>query len=666
MLCTITRSILVFFFSWFFFLFVHNNNTKKGKSTLFKQMKILAREGGYTETELHRYKASIYNNCISQMQVLCEHALEQETEFDSKQNKDYCSQVLQLTGTNDVWTAQLCSQLEALWADSGVQRVFAQPAVKAILNESASYFFGDLSRFRDPDGYTPTKQDVLRARVRSTGIEEAEFRFDELKFRMLDVGGQRNERRKWIHCFSMDHQLLSNRGFLWAHEVQQAMASGDEPLLLAGYSEASNTLVWEAPLAFIHNNAEDFPQPMVRFVAAESGIDLLCTPQHDMYVHSDKWTHPGFSKVKAGRLLDAAGAQISMMGAVRQGLKQQQQQQQNTRDFVQCLQLNSEALLEGFLLWLGQRVFLNSSAVTADTEWLRFCRAPGAVDHILNQLSGAELRHLLSPFTQGQAQGSIHVQGWSLRDLLVRVMFLAGYSAVFELLGACRSGMGCSDRTVVVLRSNDYEGDDWVVCWKGSGDGATNIETVSEEVYQGATWCVTMPSGFVVARRASALSSSLSSMTTTAVAASAPVVVGNCFDAVTVVLFCASLSEYDQTLREDPSQNRMSESLLLFDEIVNSPWFRKTPIVLFLNKTDLFKEKIWKVPLSVCFSNYRGANEPKEAMEYIRSRFEELPQDRSRVLYIHFTCAVSTENVEVVFRVVKETLLKEIIYNFAI
>lgn len=52
----------------------------------------------------------------------------------------------------------------------------------------------------DP-GYIPSKDDVLRARVRSTGIEEAEFTFEDIKFRMCDVGGQRSERRKWIHCF---------------------------------------------------------------------------------------------------------------------------------------------------------------------------------------------------------------------------------------------------------------------------------------------------------------------------------------------------------------------------------------------------------------------------------------------------------------------------------
>lgn len=68
------------------------------------------------------------------------------------------------------------------------------------LNDTANYFFDNIDRFVQPD-YTPTIDDVLRVRVRSTGIEEAMFVFDKMIFKVMDVGGQRSERRKWIHCF---------------------------------------------------------------------------------------------------------------------------------------------------------------------------------------------------------------------------------------------------------------------------------------------------------------------------------------------------------------------------------------------------------------------------------------------------------------------------------
>ncbi len=53
-------------------------------------------------------------------------------------------------------------------------------------------------------------------------------------------------------------------------------------------------------------------------------------------------------------------------------------------------------------------------------------------------------------------------------------------------------------------------------------------------------------------------------------------------------------------------QNRMNESLKLFDSICNNKWFTDTSIILFLNKKDIFEEKIKKSPLSICFPEYTG------------------------------------------------------------
>ena len=50
----------------------------------------------------------------------------------------------------------------------------------------------------------------------------------------------------------------------------------------------------------------------------------------------------------------------------------------------------------------------------------------------------------------------------------------------------------------------------------------------------------------------------------------------------------------------------MHESLALFNEIVNHPAFVNSTVVLFLNKMDLFATKIKKVPLTVCFPEYKG------------------------------------------------------------
>jgi hypothetical protein len=61
-------------------------------------------------------------------------------------------------------------------------------------------FFADLDRFFDPH-YQPTDSDILRCRNKTTGIIETTFPIEDRMYRIFDVGGQRSERKKWIHCF---------------------------------------------------------------------------------------------------------------------------------------------------------------------------------------------------------------------------------------------------------------------------------------------------------------------------------------------------------------------------------------------------------------------------------------------------------------------------------
>lgn len=80
----------------------------------------------------------------------------------------------------------------------------------------------------------------------------------------------------------------------------------------------------------------------------------------------------------------------------------------------------------------------------------------------------------------------------------------------------------------------------------------------------------------------------------------------HCFEGVTAIIFCVALSGYDLVLAEDEEMNRMVESMKLFDSICNSKWFVETSIILFLNKKDLFQEKILSSPLTICFPEYTG------------------------------------------------------------
>ncbi|KAJ3438515.1 guanine nucleotide-binding protein g(o) subunit alpha [Anaeramoeba flamelloides] len=132
----------------------------------------------------------------------------------------------------------------------------------------------------------------------------------------------------------------------------------------------------------------------------------------------------------------------------------------------------------------------------------------------------------------------------------------------------------------------------------------------------------------------------------------------HCFEDITAVIFCASLSEYDQSLFEDESENRMRESLLLFDEVCNSRWFTDTSIILFLNKTDLFRKKIKTTDPKVCFPEYIGGCDFDTASEFIKDKFISLNKNKEKEIYPHFTCATDTDNIKFVFSAVKDIILQ--------
>jgi GTPase SAR1 family protein len=133
----------------------------------------------------------------------------------------------------------------------------------------------------------------------------------------------------------------------------------------------------------------------------------------------------------------------------------------------------------------------------------------------------------------------------------------------------------------------------------------------------------------------------------------------HCFQDVTAVIFCVALSEYDKVLYEDETVNRMHESLKLFKDICNAKWFNDTTIILFLNKKDLFQKKIETVPLKVCFEDYTGGQSYEETTKFIEDKFLSQNENSEKLIYVHYTCATDTNNIQVVFKAVQDSILSK-------
>jgi len=133
----------------------------------------------------------------------------------------------------------------------------------------------------------------------------------------------------------------------------------------------------------------------------------------------------------------------------------------------------------------------------------------------------------------------------------------------------------------------------------------------------------------------------------------------NFFDNVTAVIFVVSLSCYDEVVFEDEDTNCMVESLQVFDETLNLPTFIETAFILFLNKKDVFDEKIKKVPITVCFQDYSGPQTSDDSLAYIRTEFEKKNKNaEDRNLYPHVTQATDRDNITKVFQDVQHIVVQ--------
>jgi len=133
----------------------------------------------------------------------------------------------------------------------------------------------------------------------------------------------------------------------------------------------------------------------------------------------------------------------------------------------------------------------------------------------------------------------------------------------------------------------------------------------------------------------------------------------HCFNDVTAIIFFVSLSDYDQTLEEAPTESRMKESILLFRETISCSWFENIPIILFFNKHDLFKIKIKKSDLQVCFPEYKGGCDRREALKFIKKQFENENQHPKRKLYMHTITATNTDKMRIIVNDIKHIFLQK-------
>ncbi|XP_055687164.1 G protein alpha q subunit isoform X8 [Lutzomyia longipalpis] len=172
---------------------------ESGKSTFIKQMRII-HGSGYSDEDKRGFIKLVYQNIFMAMQSMIRAMDLLKIQYSLPHNQDNAELIRSVDfETVTTFEPPYVQGIKDLWSDAGIQECYDRRR-EYQLTDSAKYYLSDLARIESPD-FLPTEQDILRARAPTTGILEYPFDLDSIIFRMVDVGGQRSERRKWIHCF---------------------------------------------------------------------------------------------------------------------------------------------------------------------------------------------------------------------------------------------------------------------------------------------------------------------------------------------------------------------------------------------------------------------------------------------------------------------------------
>ncbi|KAJ8655346.1 hypothetical protein O0I10_009035 [Lichtheimia ornata] len=171
-----------------------------GKSTVLKQMRLI-HASGFSAAEREAFRMVIFGNIVAAMQSLLESMTEMQLTLQNQANWPYISlfENLPILRQGMPYPQEYLQPLKSLWADEGIQDTFRRGNTFA-LSDNVQFFYDHIDRVFRPD-YSPTDQDIIQCRIKTTGIVETTFRNGPIIYRMCDVGGQRSERKKWIHCF---------------------------------------------------------------------------------------------------------------------------------------------------------------------------------------------------------------------------------------------------------------------------------------------------------------------------------------------------------------------------------------------------------------------------------------------------------------------------------
>jgi guanine nucleotide-binding protein G(i) subunit alpha len=171
----------------------------------------------FSQQEREDFREVLWANATQAMQAILNAVIEMELQVMDPECQRAALYLVktQLPQPLAAYRTSIADAVQKLWRDPVIQMAFGRSREYQLV-DSASYLFDRVPEMAKVD-WLPTDQDMLRVRIKTTGIQgksfvrsasigrnvlsEILFTMEKHEFRLFDVGGQKSERRKWIQCF---------------------------------------------------------------------------------------------------------------------------------------------------------------------------------------------------------------------------------------------------------------------------------------------------------------------------------------------------------------------------------------------------------------------------------------------------------------------------------
>lgn len=177
---------------------------ESGKSTYWRQLRNLY-TGGLTPKEKKLLIPAIRINLLTDIKIIVENAETLGCDISASLSNEI-DMIKNIEASEEELIPDVAKAIAAVWADPGAKSVYEQ-IHSCSLSDHSGFFLDNAERIADPD-YLPTGEDVIKSRIRTTGVNDIKFDINGRNVLLVDVGGQKCERNKWKSVFTNVNAII--------------------------------------------------------------------------------------------------------------------------------------------------------------------------------------------------------------------------------------------------------------------------------------------------------------------------------------------------------------------------------------------------------------------------------------------------------------------------